>query len=367
MSTLFRYELKKILVRKTVLLFFLLVAALLLIQQTGPVKDALNGYVRGMREVYGRYEGQVITEALKKQAAADFAEFALSHSEHFDTLYDDGQNSVSYSARDTGGYYAGVDQAYTHLICSDSVETLQRTGKGQAVGEGTGNAPITPIVRYPGGWGALGRTMGDGYFALFLLVLGLLPVFTQENTARMDGVLLSTAKRGRAAATKVLASAAFALLVALLVYGFETLVIALTYGLDGANAPAATLFQFSAQSMQTIGGYYTLAGLSAAAAVAASAALVTLSSSLFRQPLPALLLAAALVAAQFAPSLAFGSNRNLLAYMNLLPAPALTSPWNWLGSLSAVKYTAFALAFPALLSVLLFCLAPRCFLRRRKA
>lgn len=365
MSTMIWYELKKMLSRKTVQLFFLLVAALILVQQISPIRDALSGYARGMREVYGRYEGQTITEALQKQAAADYAEFALSHSEYFNTLYDEGQNTVSYSAK-VGGYYGGVAQAYDELIFGESVESLQRTREGQAEGNRKG-APVTPTAQYLGGWSALGRTMGDGMFALFLLVLGLLPVYAQEGTSRMEGVLLSSAKRGRASAAKALAAVVFALLVALLVYGMETLVIALTYGLSGASTPVSALSHWSQQSTLTIGEYYTLAGLTVVAAVTASAALVALASSLFRQPVAALITAAALIAAQFLLVIAAGNSPASQIYMNLLPAPALASPWSWLDSLLDAKYAAFALIFPALLSIFLFCLAPRCFLRRRKA
>jgi hypothetical protein len=366
MGTLFRGELKKIFARKLIGLSFLLVAALILIQQAGPIKDTLSGYVRGMREVYGRYEGRTINEAFQNEAREDYAEFALSHSEHFNTGYDENQNAISYSAKDDGGYYGGVERAYEALFIGESVEKLQRENERLASRRMPLNAYITPTVRYLGGWDALGRTMGDGYFALFLLVLGLLPLFTQETAARMEGVLLCSKKRGRAAISKALAAALFAFIVAMLIYGAETLAIALTYGLNGANAPLAALRGWLADGTLTVGGYYTLAALATTAAVMASAALMALASSLFRQPLAVLGLAGALITAQFLPGLLAGGS-HLHIFMSLMPAPALTSPWEWMGSLTNTKYSIFSLAFPALLSVLILITAPRCFLRRRKA
>ena len=398
MGTLFKYELKKILSRKMIWILLLTSAALILYQNMNAIASTLGGFTQGMRDTYRIYEGRVITQASAKEAKAAFEQFALSHSDHFTTRYDENQGTVFYFAKDYNDYYGGVAFAYIDLSYCTTVENLQQSAKDaqdtlqqgsnadgsslspsdkQALEAQVKNGFDTPVVHYMEGWKFLGRMPADGLFALFLLVLGLLPLFSQESSSRMEGVLLCAVERHRAAMAKMLAAAAFALGVPVLIYGFETLVLALTYGLDGASVPISTLYEFSFKSGgRTVGGLYALVGLAVIAAAMASAALIALSSSLFRNPVLSLLFTAALIAVQFLSNtfltgIAFRGNsinlNHLQQFINLLPAPALINVYTWIDSMRDADLAAFALAFPALLTSLLFWLAPRHYLKQRKA
>ncbi len=367
MVELFWLEWKKIFARKAVWLFFVAILLFQLLVQANAIRDTWNGTVQGTRDVYRRYEGQVINEAFQRQAAEDFALIALSHSDHFNTTYDEYQDSISYSANGSG-YYAGVDMAYSKLINGPSVESLQRARVcSDAADKSFQEPPATPVVHDLGGWYTLGRTMGSEMLLLLLIVLGLLQLYTQESSSKMDGVLLSAAKRGRATAAKTLAAMAFTLGGALFVCGVEVLVVGLTLGLDGANMPLSALHNWSAASDETIAAFYALvAGVIVMAAVAWSA-LVVLASSLFRNPVAALLFAAVCLAAQMAIGMTMNSSSPLYAYSQLFPVPVLISPWSWLEDVIQAKYAAFALVFPSAIALFALGFAPRCFLKHRKA
>jgi hypothetical protein len=241
---------------------------------------------------------------------------------------------------------------------------------------------VKPAVHFAKGWDAsmLNETQLSGLMMLLLLILGLLPLFTGERAARMEGILLCSAGRARAAAAKMLAASVLACALVPLFMVSDFLIVAITYGFDGAMLPVLETGGISNL------GAFALALLSVMLAGAACASLVALASALSRHTLAALLLAGVFIAVQFLPQMLIDQCvtnwligriadpalpppwcHPLQEYARLLPSTIMTVHSYMAHSMANIKWAAFAIGFSALLGALLYWLAPRCYFRKRKA
>jgi ABC-type transport system involved in multi-copper enzyme maturation permease subunit len=216
---------------------------------------------------------------------------------------------------------------------------------------------------------------------LFLLALCLTSLFSGERAAKMDDMLLCAAGRRQAAAAKLLAALAVSFALYLQFYGLQILIVALTYGLDGASLSAHTAWSWLAVfSGRTLGGIFGGVALAALAALLASAFLAAFSSAVFRNTLVALLVYAAFVAAQIV-SVNIAMNGDMWGFSDgpvretvsriiyLFPANVLFDGSN--GSqimiLSSLRNVGISLAVSVSLVVASAALAPAMYLKRRKA
>ena len=399
MAVLFRYELKKLFSRKMVWIMLALCMAYVLLLNQFTFEQKLSGRVQGIRDIYSIYDGCVVTEAFKKEVTTAFNQYIIEHPEHFvaSSAMEDGV--VIYFSKNMD-YYSGALSAFNDIGNHESVESLQDSIKNAKEALARGNnedgSPLqfyavkgymaivkngfdTPVVHYAQGWNTLyiANSPVAGAFILFLLALGLLPLFNRERSSRMESVLLCSTKRVKAAEAKMLVGLCYASALAILFFGLEFLVVALTYGLDGASLPMSAMGSWYSGSSMTIGEAYTLAAIAALLAAVACGALVSLASALFRHPLAVLLCAGAFIAIQFVLSDAFNSygrffmDKPLLYYLQSyiyrLPAVVLIIKLKLVVSMAELRYAVFLIGFPALLTGLIFWLAPRHYLKQRKA
>jgi hypothetical protein len=199
----------------------------------------------------------------------------------------------------------------------------------------------------------------------------------------MESILLGTARRRQAAMAKLAAAALFGLMAFLLLYGLQFLLIVLIYGTGGANAPAsAAMAYFSETACSTVGSLFGMAALVSLAATLACAAAAALASALLRRHPLLSLLGFGLFAGVQMMLLAVRTNqfnwgidlsampmlgRWLEQAVNMLPACVLASSDTLLNTAWNAGNIALGLGMPAALIVLTIWLAPRQFLRRRKA
>ncbi len=315
MGLLFRYELKKLLNRKLTWLLLAVCVGILLNFDHGML--AGKDFVRGMRDVYDRYEGRVLTDALVKEALADSEAFAAAHEGEFG-MVDDGEiNELRHTGRDA--YCSGAWQAFSEITHGTTREyCLERAASVQACldnGCYENGKPLTqddrarlknditmlttrpPVVHYAEGWERLSLcNQFIGMFPLFLLALCLTPLFAGERAAKLESVLLCAAKRKRASAAKLLAALTATLAIFIVLYGTQLLAVSLTYGLDGAVSSAYYSNWGYARTDRTLLGIFAGQALVWLSAMLALAILAALFSSAFRNTLAAMLAYAALIA-----------------------------------------------------------------------
>lgn len=403
MGVLLRYEMKKLLSRKLTWVFLGVCLILFAMSNMQFIDDSLSGRVQGMRDVYGKYEGRVLTDGVAKEARADFDGLVAAHPEQFQT-FDDGEGGqTDYFPTGYSDYWAGAWQGYMDLVQADTMERRQENAaalqKYLDDGQYDDGRKLTeadraltkseiaddlrpPVIHYTKGWDSLTNfSPVNGFYVLLLLALVLSPLFSGERTAKMESLVLCFRGRLHAVVAKELATAVCAAAAFLLFYGGEVLLVAATYGLDSAALPISALGPWmSAFTAQSIGAYYASVLLVTLAAVLAAAALAALCSAAFRHPFASLAGFAVIVAAQYALQNAVmnqsywgltfldaPAGRIVSNIIDMLPASALfdgsslamilVNPANvWLGlgiSLAIIAASAW--------------MAPVCFLKRRRA
>jgi hypothetical protein len=400
MGTLFRYELKKLLSRKLWWLFLGICLALFALPNKTLMSDKLQGRVQGMRDIYAQYEGRVLTDALAGEARADFENFVAAHEEQFRT-FDDGEGGrTDYFPTGYSDYYAGAWQAFMDVVQGGTQEiNRERAAMLQGFldsGRYDNGKPLTqsdrarlaseiaylgepPVVQYAEGWKELEQNYrSTGVFPLFLLALCLAPLFSGERAAKMEAVMLCAAKKKSAAAAKLLAALSVALTFFLLFYGLLFLIVALTYGLDGARLSAFDNW-LASYSNRTLSCIFSGVAFAALASLLASAFMVAFSSAAFRHTAAALLVYAAFIAVQFglvnicANSFMWGLGDgpawetisrityslpgNVLFDSNVSQVMILSDPWNLTTTIAVSSALAMASA----------AFAPALYMKRRKA
>lgn len=394
MLTLIRYELKKLFTRKSVWVVAALCVGLQLFGSSTMITEKTNGRVQGIRDVYRMYEGRVLTEELAGQAQASFNGYIAAHPDRFDA-YANEDGSTTYFAKDYFAYEGGLWQGYMDIIQGNTMESRQKWAnvkekellektdldafKREALAAEIVALREPAVVHYMQGWNTIAmqqQTMG--IFALFLLALSLLSVFSGERSAHMESILLGAARRKQAAMAKLAATAVFALIAFLLLYGLQFLLIVLVYGIGGVNAPASTMGYIYGGADSTVGALFGRAALISLAATLACAAAAALSSALLRRhPLLSLLgfglfigIQMMLLTArinQFYWGIDMSSMPLLERTVNMLPACVLCSSDALLNTVWNAGNVALGLGMPIVLIALTVWLAPRQFLRRRKA
>jgi ABC-type transport system involved in multi-copper enzyme maturation permease subunit len=320
MATLFSYELKKLLSRKLTWLMLAICMGILANFDSSMVGlGSMSDYVRGMRDVYAKYEGKVLTDTLAKEASAEYDNFVATHEDEFET-YDDGDahelvpKGIGYCY---GAYRAYMDiahgttreyyleaavryQGYLDAGCYENGQLLAQDDRLELKREIAMFNNQPPIVHYAEGWRLLDLcNQMMGVFPLFLIALCLAPLFSGERAAKMEGVLLCAAKRRLSVVAKLLAAMAQTLIIFAALYGMQLLVLMLTYGLDGAMASAYYCGWLGVTTDRTLLGVFAGEALVALAAMLALAMLAALFSAAFRNTLVALIAYAGLAAAHF--------------------------------------------------------------------
>lgn len=316
MGLLYRYEMKKLLNRKlTWLLLAVCVGILLNFDYTGMV--ASKDFVRGMKDVYAKYEGKVLTDSLAKEALADSEAFAAAHDGEFGMVDNGETQELGPTGQDD--YCSGAWQAFSQITHGSTREYyLESAARDQACLDNgchengkqltqderawlkNNIAVLTtrpPVVHYAEGWERLSLcNQFIGMFPLFLLALCLTPLFSGERTAKLEGILLCAAKRRRASTAKLLAALTVTLAIFIVLYGAQLLVVALTYGLNGAMSSAYYSNWGFARTDRTLIGIFAGQALVWLSAMFALAFLAALFSSASRNTLTAMLMYAALIA-----------------------------------------------------------------------
>lgn len=328
MAVLLRYELKKLLSRKLIWLFLALSFMFLLLGLKESLDLAASGFAQGMKDIYSLYEGRVVTNVFQKEVKAAYAEYVALHQDEFIT-YQNVENGEVTSYSKGSRYYDGVSQAFSDITNQTTVESQQESLQSmkETLSRGKNedgslltwlqqrdyermihDGDTTPVVHYTRGWYELYTASSTIPSLLVLLTAGLalLPLFNGEHSSKMESIVLYAAQRRKAAAAKLLAALSFTSAVAVLYFAFNFLITALPYGLDGASLPVATMQYWHGSSQLTVGGAYALSSLAIILAAVACAALVCISSTLFRHPLLSLLCAGALIVLQFLFKDSFG-------------------------------------------------------------
>ncbi len=395
MGTLLRYELKKLLSRKLVWILLAVSLAALAFYNWPILQAGTNGEARGLRNIYKQYEGRVVTDAFKQEVRQAYDKYVAAHPGSFEINNWEGED---YYFSNDEGYHTGVWRAYEEIIGTQSVEAQEKSLneikdllKSGVHDDGrplefysreryevmARNGITTPVIRYAWGWKHLYGmdTIVPGVLLLFILGFGLLPVFYAERTARMEGMTLCARSQSKMAAAKLLAASCFTVGVALLFYGFNVAVAAVVYGLDGASLPQTAINYWDGSTgAWTLGASYALSSLAIVLAALACAALVCISSTLFRHPLLSLLCASVSIALQIVA--ADTLSHSLLQMSSpfwyqlndyFAKLPAMTLVHQYIGSMAQANNAVFLIACPALIIALCCWLAPRLFLRRRKA
>lgn len=395
MGILFRYELKKLLNRKLVWALVALFTAYLVYANWNTLARGTNGYVEGMRSVYAQYEGRVFTDALKGEVIKAYSEYVAMHPSQYKEYAILNDTSVYTS---DNGYYAGVSDAYVNIFSDETLEDFQgyyqdRVKRLKSIQESSGNlltdsekkyleksireGITTPVVRYCAGWEEQYNTESQvpGWFLLSVLVYTLYPLFNKEYSSKMEGVMLCAGRRRQAAFAKMLAASCIAVGNAVLYFGIGTLFTLIAYGLDGAALPCSLTCLPVGNASMPIGALFALSYLATLLAAAACAALVACSSAASRNPLLSLLYAFALIVPQIVLGEMFRGGGEWMGdsqvaafiqtYCTALPAELLlVQPVRQFINLD---FAITAIALPAAVIALCFGLAPRLFLRRRKA
>lgn len=397
MGILFRYEMKKLLNRKLVWLLLAVCVGIIVNFDWGMLPRQDN--VRGMRDVYAKYEGSVLTDAVAAEARADFERFAAAHPEQFETddmaggLAPTGQNGYFIGAWNaymavaqgtTAEKYREMAARYQGYLDAGSYENgkpLTQDDRSELKKEITVLGSVPPVVHYAEGWRLLDLCNQDlGIFPLFLLALCLAPLFSGERGAKMEGVLLCAAKRGRAAAAKLLTAFSVTLALVLLFYGMQLLILALTCGLDGASVPTVyTNWSYPSYGSTLLGSFAGTALLTLAAMLAL-AFLAALASAAFRNTLAAMLAYAVLIAAHFVLAGIVSSEvwvylkgsalGTVSRFIYLLPGNVLYdgSAGTQIGRILAdPKYVAFGLALSLAIAAAAAASAWALYFKRRKA
>jgi hypothetical protein len=193
MLTLIRYELKKLFTRKSVWITVVLCVGLQLLGSYPMIPEKTNGRVQGIRDVYQKYEGRVLTEELARDAQASFDEYIAAHPDRFDAF--EGEDGTTYFSKDYYAYEGGLWQGYMDLIQGETMESrlkraesIERDLLEKKDGDAYTRAAMAAraaalrepaVIHYAHGWKTIAmqqQTMG--IFLLFLLALSLLSVFS---------------------------------------------------------------------------------------------------------------------------------------------------------------------------------------------
>lgn len=402
MKRLIGYEMKKLCSRRMVWVALALAMTLLITGNAiNMVQDRLGGRVQGIRDVYARYEGRILTDAIAAQAWTELESYIAQHPDEFVSYDSDNEDSFNYFPVGYHDYAGGLWEGYIRLAQGWTVENQRdmRIRIEKMVNTGLdedgkhlsqqhldsyisylAKDDIPPVITYFEGYAQL-YNYGQitGIITVFLVLLLTAWLFPVEQSARMESVALTTSQRRRCALSKMVVGALCALLAFVLFFGAELLAAALTYGLDGFGAPAGAVN--AGWSEGTIGQAFTgRLALSLTAAVA-TAALMTLLSAILRRSAVVLLtggLATAIqvIAQQIAsgymdmPSLRdffnTAAGEVLQRIFTLLPAAALWSNGNLFYLGSRPGPVLLGLGISALITALSLWLAPRLWLRQRR-
>jgi ABC-type transport system involved in multi-copper enzyme maturation permease subunit len=408
MRMLVAYEFKKLLGRKALWVALILGLAFFLLN---PMSNSDNSgsqdSVRGIKDIYRQYEGQVLTEALQAKMQQDFDGYIAAHPDRFTQGVlegvdedKDGQPDTTYFPNEVAtDYDSEVWVAYSNLIgnmsLEDTQEFMRTVNEMLTSGTDTLGKPLTlsyrrsleqtvqagvaePVVHYTKGWeGFFKDEPLPGLLVLVITSMALLGLFNGEASARLDSVVLCTKARRQMVWAKLFVGAAVPAGAVLLFFGLQLARMALLWGLDGAMLPITALesIRYATNTLDlSVLSAFALSAVVLALAAVACGAVVAWASAQFRHVLLTLLAGGAVLAGMVwlwkqdvalfgtESSLAVGANQLLYA----LPPNTLTNTYFMPERVASAGTLALLIILPIGLSVLLGWLANRAFLRRCK-
>ncbi len=222
MKNLIKFELRKIITTRLALIS---IAAVLLLSVILSVSTLQNMYAfdgvsnegRGKtaveidKSIAAKYEG-VLTDKKIQQIMSDFK---LTHDLH-------GMNAQYF--------YQNATQSAAFARFSD----MNGNWNGDSISDVFGNEEIQ--VGYVNGWLNTSHNMAKILFALSLIIILMIaPVFSGEYGGVDNIILTSRYGKTKCATAKVIATLISALLITLLVFGFNLLFALMIYGTEGLN------------------------------------------------------------------------------------------------------------------------------------
>lgn len=325
MGTLIRYEFKKLINRKAVWVALALSAVLLALNSYNNIKLSLDGSIGGMRDVYARYEGLTLTDALHAQMLSDYQQYAASRPDEF-RLY---SGDLGYWSQPGHRPAFGVSMAYQNLIGMQTAEMLQaewqqakdalQTGvtvEGEKVNLETrqryetltSRPPVVPVLHYDMGWTDTSSTflidemmsvtgVGLSDVVLFGIVLPLsvllIGLAGWANARQMEPIVRTGVRRRSAMLAQALAAMLTAAAAAVALCLWELCLRVVPLGIQGWNVVPATQ---SATHLHA----WAVSALLATLGSAACAALIALICAAVRgSGLAGLGLSTLMLAAQF--------------------------------------------------------------------
>ncbi len=403
MKTLLAYELKKLLNRKILWVALALAVGMWVqVRAIGIVNERLSGSVQAERDILGQYEGEVITEALQARLQQDMERYIAAHPDSFFLMQideNDPDSKEEYWPNEAATRYeSSAWVTYYNLIGSRSLEDQQEYVRyaQQRLDDGTTEQgkPLTyqdkrryqeivqegaipSVIHYARGWEEFFQGIDEnGFMAIVVIGLALLGLFNGEASARMEAILLTAKARRRAVAAKLLAATLVATGVAALFFGLRFAAVAFAWGLDGAMLPVSAMNTHYGAGTMPILPAFALSSLALALAAVACGAIVAWVSARFRHGLLTLLVGGGILTAMalvwdFRPQL-FKPIYGTLAFdwihkfMSALPLTVLRDTYDLAELICQPSLLILLLAVPAALTVLLYWLAQRAVLRRRK-
>lgn len=268
MRTLIAYEFMKLLGRRAAWGALLLALAAFALLSWQAVRGSdLPAQAQGMRDVYSRYEGQAVTDALRLQAQKDYEAHLASNADRFDAstvTVPNGREYTWYIANQPG-YDEGVRLAFEDIgnlmTLEDKEQRVRQAQERLDAGAEEDGKPLTDAARsgyestvrlgarvshvhYAQLWQRslqLGSVL-PGILTLLVLAAALLALFNGEAAARLEAVVLTAKARQQTAWAKMWTALIVSIGVSVLFFGLQFALDTLIWGLDGAQLPVSDYY-----------------------------------------------------------------------------------------------------------------------------
>lgn len=269
MIYLAKVELQEILKRKNVRLLALAIAMFMVLPNLiGCIRISKDfGSISNYKEVAKSFEEKytrkelrdLYQESLNKQLSS--AELTNEDKAILSELRTANKAEVSY--------FMG-EESYTLSQIEERLKEMDKTGEKESYEYKKLEKAFNMIskvpeyeYRYTGGWMNLTDFNVAATFITILVVLGLAPLFNNDNNGNMTEVVLSTREgRRKAVTSKIMAGLIYGMIVFLYINSLN-FISGFPLGLDGANGPANSLYGATSTpyNITIIEYYFTCLGL----------------------------------------------------------------------------------------------------------